>query len=97
VKRRRRVVGLEPSRREMRFLRFVPTPVLDFSTRRDINARSLEALGSWANDNSLLLLPPSSLAGIFRVQKVRPPDFISVGHRQERTARNIPELGLGQK
>jgi hypothetical protein len=44
VKRRRRVVCLEPSRREVRFLRFVPTPVLDFRTSRDTNARSLKAL-----------------------------------------------------
>jgi hypothetical protein len=57
--RRRRVVGLESSHREVRYFRFVPTPVLDFRTRRDTNARSLEALGFWANDNLLLLLPPS--------------------------------------
>jgi hypothetical protein len=34
----------QPSRREVRFLRFVPTPVLDFRTSRDTNARSLKAL-----------------------------------------------------
>jgi hypothetical protein len=40
-------------------LRFVPMPVLDFRTSRDTNARSLEAHGFCANDNSLLLLAPS--------------------------------------
>jgi hypothetical protein len=59
VKSQRRVVGLEPSRQEKRFLRFVPTSVLDFRACRDTNALSLKALGFWANDNSLLLLPPS--------------------------------------
>jgi hypothetical protein len=37
---------------------------------------------------------PIWLAGIFQVKQLRAPGFISVGHRQKPTTRNIPELGI---
>ena len=61
------------------------------ATKTCVFANALEIL---PKSNTLLLLRPSWMPGIFRVQQLRPLDFICSGEQDEPTTRNIPELGI---
>ena len=61
------------------------------ATKTCVFANALEIL---PKSNTLLLLRPSWMPGIFRVQQLHALDFIGSGKRYESTTRNIPELGI---
>src|SRR4029077_17397543 len=63
------------------------------ATKTCVFANALEIL---PKSNTLLLLRPSWMPGIFRVQQLHALDFIGSGKRYESTTRNIPELGISE-
>ena len=89
-----RVVGLAQCTGRIRCLNLRQRPFLECNSRRGQDARLRDDSQNERKSNILLQRRPIWLAGIFRVKQLRAPGFISVGHRQEPTTRNIQELGI---